>query len=146
MIKPSKYKRKSNRKYKKKTGRPKVKIDWEFVDSYLKAQCPGTEIAATIGICSDTLYRACEREKKMTFDAYSQEKKSIGQSILRATQFNTAIGFTNKDGVLYPNTTMQIWLGKQILGQKDKQDVNLKGSELIVHEVELPKFNEENER
>lgn len=78
-----------------------------------------------LGIHPDTLYKAVENEYKMTFTAYSQEKKAEGRELLRKKQFDIAL-----DG----DKTMLVWLGKQYLGQTDKSEVdtNLKGSGLKI--------------
>lgn len=102
-------------------GRPKAEIDWTKVDRYLQAQCDGTGIAGILGIAPITLYRACEREFNVNFDAYSQQKKAEGVELLKAKQFQTAM-----EG----NVTMQIWLGKQYAGQREKQDID--------HTVNIP--------
>jgi hypothetical protein len=96
-------------------ARPKVNIDWKTVDSLLEADCEGTEIAAYIGIHPDTLYIRCKEENKMGFSEYLREKKAKGNSLLKVTQFNSAIK--------YKSVTMQIWLGKQRLEQKEKSDI-----------------------
>lgn len=98
-------------KPKRKVGRPKVVVDWKTVDMYLKAACTGTGIADMLGISANTLYRACERDNKMGFDAYSQQKRETGEDMLRAKQFDKA---------MKGDTPMLVWLGKQRLGQKDK--------------------------
>ena len=100
------------------TGREKIEIDFKKVDNLLKMGCSGVEIAASIGCHPDTLYKRVEETFKTTFSAYAQEKKSVGDSILRAKQFEVAIGNEEKD--LKPNVTMLIWLGKQRLGQSEK--------------------------
>lgn len=97
-----------------KTGRPAAIIDWPVVDDYLRAGCTGTGIAGVLGICEDTLYRACVRDHKMTFSAYSQQKRSEGDDMLRKKQFDVA---------MKGDCTMIIWLGKQRLEQRDKQEV-----------------------
>ncbi len=96
-------------------GRPKAIIDWNKVDKYLQAQCDGVGIAGILGIAPLTLYRACEREKNVNFDTYSAQKKGEGVELLKAKQFQTAM-----EG----NVVMQIWLGKQYAGQRDKQDID----------------------
>ncbi len=95
---------------KKSAHRPLIPIDWDKVDELLEAGCPGTEIAASLGIHSHTLYDRTEAEKGITFSQYSAEKRSKGDSKLRTAQFFNALS---------NNTTMQIWLGKQRLGQKE---------------------------
>jgi hypothetical protein len=100
-------------------GRPKANIDWGEVDRYLQAQCDGTAIASILGIHPDTLYRACDEKYKMTFTAYSAIKKAEGVELLKAKQFQTAM-----EG----NVTMQVWLGKQYAGQRDKIDNEHQGA------------------
>lgn len=106
----------------KQMGRPRLDIDWELVNEYLAAQCQGTEIADLIGIAPDTLYRRCEEEFKMTFTLYSQQKKSAGKAVLRKKQWEMAL---NGD------RTMAVWLGKQVLGQRDKIDNDVSVSEKV---------------
>lgn len=95
-------------------GRPKANIDWKRVDHLLTCQCDGVGIAGILGISADTLYRACQEEHNIGFADYSAQKKSEGKELLRAKQFETAMN---------GNVTMQIFLGKQYLGQKDRNDM-----------------------
>jgi hypothetical protein len=92
-------------------GRPRSDIDWDKVDKFLQAQCDGVSIAGILGIAPLTLYRACQREYNVNFDTYSATKKAEGKELLRANQFKLAM-----DG----NTAMNIWLGKQLLNQRDQ--------------------------
>lgn len=98
------------RKVKKPTGKPQIQIDWGKVDRYLESGCTGTEIAGVFGCSPDTIYKRCEDEKGITFTAYSAQKKSSGDSLIKAAQMNLA---------LKGNSSMLIWLGKNRLGQKD---------------------------
>ena len=99
----------------KKKGRPLADIDWEKVDSMCKIQCTGEEIASVLDIHYDTLHNACKREKGMNFSDYLPQKALSGKASLRRTQWKTATG---------GNATMQIWLGKNMLGQTDKQEID----------------------
>jgi len=99
----------------KKKGRPLVDIDWDKVDSMCKIQCTGDEIASVLNIHYDTLHNACKREKGMNFSDYLPQKALAGKASLRRTQWKTATG---------GNPTMQIWLGKNMLGQTDKQEID----------------------
>ncbi|MFA5379569.1 MAG: hypothetical protein WC455_27675 [Dehalococcoidia bacterium] len=99
--------------------RPGVVIDWAYTDKQLQAGCDGTEVAAALGMAADTLYRHCQKEKGMTFDAYKQIKKASGDSLLKTKQFQVA---------MTGDRTMLVWLGKQRLGQKDKQEVEQGGA------------------
>lgn len=100
------------------SGRPQANIDWEVVDELLISGCTGTEIAAFLGIAPPTLYDRCESDNGVKFSEYSQEKKAKGDSLLRKVQFDAA--YKDKD------KTMMIWLGKQRLGQRDKQEQDIK--------------------
>jgi len=107
---------------KRKAGRPEAKIDWGVVTNYLKAQCDSVGIAGILGISVDTLYRRCKIDNKIDYTVFVEQKKSEGKEMLRAVQFKTALGSKNEG--INPNVTMQIWLGKQYLGQEDKQKVD----------------------
>jgi hypothetical protein len=60
------------------------------------------------------------------FSEYYEQKKGVGKIALRRAQMRTAIG----DGSNPGNPTMQIWLGKNLLGQVDshKIDTNISGT------------------
>ncbi len=104
-------------------GRPPYEIDWKKVDELMIAGCTGTEIAAYFGMYPDTFYRRVEVEKQVGFTAYLQSKRSKGDSILRAVQYDEA--------VRKRNTTMIVWLGKNKLGQTDKKEINHAGQVAI---------------
>ena len=109
----------------KKNGRPETPIDWKQVENLLMAGCLGTEVAASIGISEDTLYRRVVKELKYeSFTAYAVNFRQKGDSLLKAKQFESAI----KD----KNIPMQIWLGKNRLNQTDKNqtDLTTKGEKL----------------
>ena len=86
-------------------------VDWEKVDNMLIAGCNGVECAAAIGLHPDTLYDKCRDEKGTVWTLYLQEKRSHGDGMLRAAQYQKAI----KE----KNSTKLIWLGKQRLNQND---------------------------
>lgn len=95
-------------------NRPLANIDWKVVDKMLEAHCTGTEVASKLGIHEDTLYTRVAKVFGMTFSAYSQQKKANGKSNLKFSQYKNA---------LEGNTSIQIWLGKNWLGQKDEPKV-----------------------
>lgn len=106
-----------------KAGRPKAIIDWNKVGQMCEAGCTAVGIAATFGIDESTLWKACERDNKVNFSEFSQQKKAKGDELLRMKQFSTAMS---------GNVTMQIWLGKQRLSQSEKQEISGKdGNELV---------------
>lgn len=106
----------------RKVGRPKATIDWQQVGKLLEAGCKSVGIAAMIGIDESTLWKACERDNKINFSEFSQQKKAKGDEQLRVQQYKTAMA---------GNVVMQIWLGKNRLGQADKTELTGKGGEPI---------------
>ena len=108
-------------------GRNTANIDWEIVDKLLSEFCDGTEVAAELGCHFDTLDRRGKQEGKWgegaehtDFAAYKQSKRATGAKRLRQIQLRSAQG--HKD--IPPSVSMQIWLGKQYLGQSDKKEID----------------------
>lgn len=121
-------------------ARPEKPIDWKKVDDLLIAGCLGTEIAACFDMHPSTFYLKVEEKYKMGFTQYSSEKKSQGESILRAHQYAKALGLTDKG-----DNTLLIWLGKTRLKQKEhgSEDVSL-NDENIQSTIDLAKLRAEN--
>ncbi len=88
----------------------------------LEADCSAVGIADTIGVSRDILYKRCQTDNKIDFSTFSQQKKSKGDDLLRMKQFSTAM-----EG----NVSMQIWLGKQRLNQRDKNDLTSNEKEIL---------------
>ena len=103
-------------------GRNRIKIDWAFVDKKLANFWEGTEIAAHLGINKETLYDRIKEKYKVDFSDYKAQKRAKGAAVLRELQLQTAQG---------GDKTMQIFLGKQYLGQADKAEV--KQSDVTLH-------------
>ena len=90
-------------------ARPRKDIDYTQARKLAEIQCTIDEIAHVLGVSDTKLKRdAMFRE---VYDA-AREK---GKTSLRRMQWNRA-----KKG----NTAMLIWLGKQYLGQSDKQELS----------------------
>lgn len=100
-------------------GRPRVEIDLEQFKGLCSIQCTLEEISNWFRCSEDTIERWCKRELKMSFaDAY--KKYSVGGKIsLRRYQFRMA----------EHNATMAIWLGKQWLGQTDRQELTVSSAQ-----------------
>lgn len=98
---------------KKPTGRPRKEIDMNLVDNLCEIQCTGEEIASVIEIDYDTLNARIKETSGKSFSEYIKTKMGKGKVSLRRWQWRSAA-----EG----NVTMLIWLGKQYLGQKDKND------------------------
>ena len=107
-------------------GRPAKKIDWNLVDQALIAGATGARVAAYLGIHRETLYDAVQREFGVSFTDYSHEKHQKGDSMIQMKQFQEA---------MKGDRGMLIWLGKQRLGQRDNQDMNVNGNGLVVKVV-----------
>ena len=93
----------------------KVIIDKEFLEklqSFSKLQCTDQEICAVLDITTETL-RQWEKTKPEILETI-KKGRAEGIISLRRAQWRNAI-----EG---KNVTMQIWLGKQYLGQTDKQE------------------------
>ena len=96
---------------KPKRGRPKKHIDLAMVEKLAHIQCTYPEIAATLGVSVDTLTRNAD------FAATYKRGAEGGRKSLRRMQFESA----NRG-----NIAMQIWLGKQYLGQSDHRTTEVR--------------------
>ena len=90
--------------------------DWEQIEELCIIQCTGEEIARVMKIDYDTLQRRIKETYGVSASEYIKTLASQGHSSLRRSQWKSA---TENE-----NVTMQIWLGKQYLGQKDKEEVD----------------------
>lgn len=106
--------------YNPQGGRNKFIIDWKVVDHFLMCGCTGTQVAAKIGVSADTLYDRVMQEFGVSFSEYLQEKRSTGETLVKEAQFDEA--------VRKRNTTMLVWVGKQLCGQTEKQEVRHEGN------------------
>jgi len=93
-------------------GRPKIDIDWDMFDRLCEIFCTQKEIAAIFCCSIDTIENAVKEHANTTFSDYYESKSAGGRSSLRRWQYRKA-----EEG----NPTMLIWMGKQYLGQSDKQ-------------------------
>ena len=90
-------------------GRPRFFIDFDIVERLAKIQCTVEEIASVLGCSTRTLERSAK------FSRIHKKGKDEGRASLRRLQWKGA-----NEG----NVTMQIWLGKQYLGQREKADID----------------------
>ena len=107
-----------------KTGRPRIKIDWGLLDDLCGIQCTQEEIAAVLHCSADTIARAVEREKGVSFAEYFEEKKGLGRVALRRLMRQHAQN----------NVAAAIFLSKNELGMSDVQKVQHTGDMKITHE------------
>lgn len=94
-------------------GRPLKKIKKETFESLCKIQCTEPEICAVLEVSDVTLNKWCKAEYGKSFLEVFREKREGGKASLRRNQWKMS----------ETNPTMAIWLGKQFLGQTDKQEV-----------------------
>jgi len=92
-----------------KIGRPKIELDYELINKLAQIHCTQEEIANFLEVSVKTLQRDEE------FCRIYKKGVDEGKMSLRRIQWKLA----DKG-----NTAMAIWLGKQYLGQKDKQELS----------------------
>lgn len=88
-------------------GRKPIEFDEEqqgVIKRLAEINCTQQEIAHVMGVSIDVIKKPENRE-------LIEQGKSLGKIKLRRAQYRNAIDDNN--------TTMQIWLGKQLLGQSD---------------------------
>lgn len=88
-----------------KGGRPLKDIQPEMVEKLASIGCTGDEIATVLECCRDTLYAR--------FSDSFKKGQNQAKVALRRMQWQAATS---------GNVTMQIWLGKNMLGQSNTQD------------------------
>jgi hypothetical protein len=113
-------------------------IDYSLLESLATVGCTITECAVILGLTS---YKAIQRDPRAR-DIYKKCQEKLKRT-LRHAQIQTALGVpteyvrdddgkiqTDKYGKPYiqrygaaPNPAMQIFLGKNMLGQTDKQEI-----------------------
>jgi hypothetical protein len=91
-------------------GRPRLTFDLRQVEELGRIQSTQAEVAAVLGCGLSTVKDRLANDTEFS-DAYQRGLES-GKSSLRRLQWKSAVS---------GNVTMQIWLGKQYLGQQDKQ-------------------------
>jgi len=89
-------------------GRPFLKPDEELIKKLSSIHCTMNEISSMVGVSVDTL--------ENNYSDLIKEARDKGRASLRRMQYEAA-----QQG----NTTMLVWLGKQLLGQKDVSRVEL---------------------
>ena len=112
-------------------ARPKKVINQKQFESLCAIQCTQEEICNVLDVTDKTLTRWCNEVYDLSFSEVYEQKRDIGRMSLRRNQFKLAEG---------GNTTMQIWLGKQVLKQSENpvmDNIKLKELELKIKEFEL---------
>jgi len=98
-------------------GRPRLTFDLRLVEDLGKIQSTHGELAAVLGCHLETVRDRLRNDPE--FSAAYEKGLENGKSSLRRIQWKSALG---------GNTTMQIWLGKQYLSQRDMHSAELTGA------------------
>ena len=112
-------------------ARPRKVINQNQFDSLFAIQCTEEEICNVLDVSEKTLISWCNEVYGESFSKVFRQKRDLGKTSLRRNQWKLA-----ENG----NSTMQIWLGKQILKQSEspiQDEIKLKELELKVKEFEL---------
>ena len=123
-------------------ARPKKLINKSQFESLCAIQCTKEEICDVLQVTEKTLNNWCKEEYGESFSLIFKQKKSLGKTSLRRNQWKLA-----EKG----NTTMLIWLGKQLLKQSENpiqdqiklQELQLKEKEFELREKLIMKQLEE---
>lgn len=97
-----------------KRGRPQKVIDQEQFEKLCGLQCTLDEFCCYFDCDDKTLEKWCKNTYKMNFSEIFKIKKGKGKISLRRKQFEVALS---------GNPTMLIWLGRNMLGQTDKYEI-----------------------
>lgn len=90
-------------------GRPRKELDKKTFENLCSIQCTKDEIAGVLSVDDNTIDRWVKRTYKCTFSEIYKKLSAKGKMSLRRTQFKLA----------EKSPAMAIFLGKQMLGQKD---------------------------
>lgn len=102
-------------------GRPKIQLDYPLIEKLAHIQCTEQEIASILNVSTRTL----QRDKE--FCRIYKNGIDNGKSSLRRLQWKAA-----ENG----NATMQIWLGKQYLGQREpKQEIEFDTNKELIDQI-----------
>lgn len=94
-------------------GRPRVEIDWSKLDGMLMYGATCLEVANELDCAEDTVVRHIKEKHGVNFKDYREKKMGSIRLRLRQKQIRMAL-----DG----NVALLIFLGKNLLGQSDKQE------------------------
>ena len=112
-------------------ARPKKVINQKQFESLCAIQCTEEEICNVLDVSEKTLISWCNEVYGESFSKVFRQKRDLGKTSLRRNQWKLA-----ENG----NSTMQIWLGKQILKQSEspiQDEIKLKELELKEKEFAL---------
>ena len=101
----------------KEGGRPIKEIDWKLLDSVLQFGAKLMDCSDILEASDDTIQKRIREQFGITFSEYRERRMSKMRMRLLQKQYDVA---------MQGNVALLIWLGKQHLGQTDKQEINQK--------------------
>lgn len=110
-------------------GRPVKEIDWGRFDALCSVACTLEEVASYFKLDENTIEARIREKFDCTFSVVQKRLSANVRQSLRRAQIKSA---------LEGNVTSQIWMGKQLLGQRDRFDTEVSGKNggAIRHEVD----------
>jgi len=99
-------------------GRPPIPINQDEFEKLVNLCCTLDDIAGWFNCSVDTIERWCQSTYSESFADTYKKKAAKGKISLRRKQMEVALS---------GNVSMLIWLGKQHLGQADKQEMEHSG-------------------
>lgn len=100
----------------KALGRPRKILDEKFISHKISQGYTVEWVAEYCGVHVDTIYT--------NYSDALRKGRALRDGCLQAKQFEAAM--SDK-----PNPIMLIWLGKQFLGQADKQDIDVRKQSIV---------------
>ena len=94
-------------------SKPLDEKKFEQLVGMIRIQCTREEICNILGMSEQTLTRRLKERGEGNFETLLKKYGDEGKASLRRQQWKAAQG---------GNSTMLVWLGKQMLGQKDKHE------------------------
>lgn len=96
-----------------KMGRPRIELDPAEIEKLCRLNCTMDEMAAFFGCSTDTIERRMKEDEDLKLAI--EKGRATGKISLRRKQFQILEDSNS--------ASMAIWLGKQLLGQRDNLDV-----------------------
>ena len=125
----------------KPEGRPKIEVDAETLRNLCAIQCTQAEIATVLQVSRKTVERWAQQPQFAEIFANGRE---LGKVSVRRQQFKLLEA---------GSVAMAIWLGKQLLGQKDEVKATVDASSItyagllgIIDRIESKRHAKEDER
>ncbi len=117
-------------------ARPRIELtdkDFERLVAMIRIQCTQEEICGIFGMTAETLNTRLEERGEGSFSTLYKKHGDEGKASLRRAQWKAATESHNP--------TMLVWLGKQMLGQKDKQEFDHTSSDksMTPQQIDLSK-------